>query len=80
MLYWMCQRCKGHPLSSLQLEHAICRNFGGLESEEIKPLQVFHEEIGHIDNSLDLIDDQNLDDEVINNSDVFFAGSAVKNS
>ena len=41
MLYWMCEKSKGCSLSSAQLQHAISRNFGGLELENLKPLEVF---------------------------------------
>ena len=50
MLYWMCARSNALPLSSAQLQHSISRNFGGLELENLKPLQVFHRAIGNIDN------------------------------
>ncbi len=63
MLYWMCERSKGHPLSWPQLHHAICRNFGGLESEEIKPLEEFRKAIGYVEDSQDLT---GLDGEVLN--------------
>ena len=46
MLYWMCNNSKGHPLSWPQLEHAIRRNFGGLESKDLNPLEEFKREIG----------------------------------
>ncbi|XP_064404373.1 E3 ubiquitin-protein ligase RNF213-like isoform X3 [Halichondria panicea] len=48
MLYWMCARSKPLPLSSAQLQHSISRNFGGLELENLKPLQVFDRAIGNI--------------------------------
>ncbi len=61
MLYWMCER-SGDPLSWPQLKHAICRNFGGLESEGIKPLEVFSEKIDFINRTQDfsLLDDKVL--------------------
>jgi len=40
MLYWMCER-SGLPLTWPQLEHAICRNFGGMESNELDTLEEF---------------------------------------
>jgi len=40
MLYWMCEK-SGLPPTWPQLEHAICRNFGGMESEELDPLEEF---------------------------------------
>ncbi len=53
MLYWMCERSKCQPLSWPQMQHAICRNFGGLESEEIKPLEEFRKAIGYVEDSQD---------------------------
>ena len=44
MLYWMCQQ-SGIPLTAPQLEHAIKRNFGGWEDEDLNPLEVFRERI-----------------------------------
>ena len=41
MLYWMCERSGGLPLSGPQLEHAIKRNFGGLESKTFIPEEIF---------------------------------------
>ena len=41
MLYWMCERSGGLPLSGPQLEHAIKRNFGGLESDNFSPEEIF---------------------------------------
>ena len=38
MLYWMCEQ-SGHPPSQPQIEHAIKRNFGGLET--LDPLEEF---------------------------------------
>ena len=40
MLYWMCEKSGASPTWA-QLEHAIRRNFGGLESEELDPLKIF---------------------------------------
>ena len=40
MLYYMCER-SGRPPTWPQLEHAIKRNFGGLESEKLKPFREF---------------------------------------
>ena len=41
----MCEKSEGHPLSWPQLNHAIRRNFGGLESEEINPSEEFSKAI-----------------------------------
>lgn len=41
MLYWMCKKSGGLPLTRLQMEHAILRNFGGLKSEDWDPFQEF---------------------------------------
>ena len=37
-----------------QLEHAIQRNFGGLESEKLKPLEVFQRYIGPMGSTEDV--------------------------
>ena len=41
MLYWMCKKSGGLPLTWLQMKHAILRNFGGLKSEDWEPLHEF---------------------------------------
>lgn len=45
MLYYMCEK-SNYPPTWPQLEHAIKRNFGGLESEKWSPFEVFKNEIG----------------------------------
>ena len=40
MLYYMCKKSKNKPTWK-QLEHAIRRNFGGLESKEWSPFKEF---------------------------------------
>ena len=40
MLYWMCEK-SGLPPTGPQLKHAICRNFGGMESDELDTLEEF---------------------------------------
>ena len=40
MLYWMCEK-SGLPPTGPQLKHAICRNFGGMESDELDTLVEF---------------------------------------
>jgi len=44
MLYWMCEK-SGLPPTWPQLEHAIRRNFGGMESDELDPLEEFKQRI-----------------------------------
>jgi hypothetical protein len=44
MLYYMCEKSK-RPLTWPQLEHAIRRNFGGLESKNFNPFQEFEKVI-----------------------------------
>ena len=44
MLYWMCEK-SGLPPTWPQLEHAICRNFGGMESDELDTLEEFKRQI-----------------------------------
>ena len=41
MLYWMCEKSKGLPLTWPQMMHAIMRNFGGLKSDEWDPFEEF---------------------------------------
>ena len=45
MLYYMCEQSGLYILTGYQLEHAIKRNFGGLESEDWSPFDVFNEKI-----------------------------------
>ena len=40
MLYWMCEK-SNLPPTGPQLKHAICRNFGGMESDELDTLEEF---------------------------------------
>ena len=40
MLYWMCEN-SNLPPTGPQLKHAICRNFGGMESDELDTLEEF---------------------------------------
>lgn len=40
MLYWMCEK-SGMPPTWPQLQHAIQRNFGGLEEKDLNPLEEF---------------------------------------
>ena len=44
MLYYMCERSRNQPTGQ-QLEHAIRRNFGGLESKEWNPFEEFEQRI-----------------------------------
>ena len=44
MLYWMCKKSGDSPTWP-QLEHAIKRNFGGLESEDWDPLKIFKDKL-----------------------------------
>ena len=62
MLYWMCDKSQGHGPTLAQLKHAVKRNFGGLDSEDLDPFEEFHSAIGH-----NMEDNQNflgVDDEV----------------
>ena len=47
MLYWMCHKSEQRP-TALQLEHAIRRNFGGLEQSDLKPLEIFKKHLPSI--------------------------------
>ena len=42
MLYNMCKKSERHPTWN-QLEHAIKRNFGGFDSQELNPFEIFEE-------------------------------------
>ena len=44
MLYWLCER-SDRPPTWPQLEHAIRRNFGGLDDENFDPLEEFKKKI-----------------------------------
>ena len=52
MLYWMCEM-SGRPPTGPQLKHVICRNFGGMESDELDTLEEFKKQI-HISDQPDL--------------------------
>eukprot|EP00731_Ephydatia_muelleri_P024235 Em0016g506a len=43
MLYWICAKSNAHPLNWQSLEHAVRRNFGGLE--QFDPVEVFRKRI-----------------------------------
>jgi len=55
MLYWMVKKTN-QPLTMKQLEHAVMRNFGGLEDEEVDAVAIFKEHI-HIAEGEQVIDD-----------------------
>ena len=44
MLYWLCERAD-RPFTWPQLEHAIRRNFGGLDDKNLDPLEEFKKKI-----------------------------------
>ena len=55
MLYWMCEKTNMPPTGP-QLVHAIKRNFGGLQDENIDPEMKFREKLpNNIDESPDLM-------------------------
>ena len=56
MLYWMCKK-SDRPLTGLQLQHAIKRNFGGLDVDEIDTYGIFEEYLGTLEQELDLTDE-----------------------
>ena len=56
MLYWMCKKSE-RPLTGLQLQHAIKRNFGGLDVDEIDTYGIFEEYLGTLEQELDLTDE-----------------------
>ena len=51
MLYWMCQST-GMELTGPQLQHAIKRNFGGLDSKDIDTEKIFR---NHVKEFLDYV-------------------------
>ena len=52
MLYWMCE--KSHlPPTWPQLEYVICRNFGGMDSDELDTLEEYKQHI-HLRDTQDL--------------------------
>ena len=52
----MCKKSK-RPLTGLQLQHAIKRNFGGLDVDEIDTYGIFEEYLGTLEQELDLTDE-----------------------
>ena len=44
MLYWMIKKTN-QPLTMRQLEHAVKRNFGGLDNDEVDALKIFKKKI-----------------------------------
>ncbi len=60
MLYWMCERSGMSP-TWIQLQHAILRNFGGLEEKNLNPMEEFASRI-HSKTAPDLT---NTSDEVV---------------
>lgn len=44
MLYWMIKKTD-QPLTMKQLEHAIKRNFGGLDNNEVDAVKIFKDKI-----------------------------------
>lgn len=53
MIYWMCDK-SGSPPTWPQLEHAIRRNFGGLDEATLNPLDEFKRNLPCIKEPLDL--------------------------
>ena len=51
MLYWMCEK-SNRPPTGPQLEHAIKRNFGGLDS--LNTYEIFKIHLGKLDTQPDL--------------------------
>ena len=62
MLYWMCQST-GMELTGPQLQHAIKRNFGGLDSKDIDTEKIFR---NHVKEFLDYVPNlYNITDEMV---------------
>ena len=55
MMYWMCNQ-SGHPPTWPQIEHAIRRNFGGLDGTELDPIEEFRKNLPSCTEPLDLTD------------------------
>ena len=51
MLYWMCEKSKKPPTGP-QLQHAIKRNFGGLE--DFDTYEIFKQHISNLDDQPDM--------------------------
>ena len=52
MLYWMCKKSRGLPLTWPQMKHAIMRNFGGLKSDEVDPFEIFCKQLNMAEEEL----------------------------
>ena len=57
MLYHMCAKSNLRPTWP-QLKHAIKRNFGGLESADWNPFEIFKEKIGPISEDLPVVPEE----------------------
>lgn len=55
MLYWMCAK-SGNPPTWPQFEHAIRRNFGGLDGTELDPINEFRKNLPMIVEHIDFMD------------------------
>ena len=55
MMYWMCNQC-GNPPTWPQIEHAIRRNFGGLDGTDLDPIEEFRKNLPSSTEPLDLTD------------------------
>ena len=55
MLYWMIYKTN-QPLTIRQLEHAVKRNFGGLDNNEIDAVDIFKKKIHITDVPADIQD------------------------
>ena len=53
MLYWMCKK-SGMQLTGPQLQHAIKRNFGGLDLEDIDTYSIFKSHLKDLEHEPDL--------------------------
>jgi hypothetical protein len=45
MLYWMCKKSRGLPLTWPQMKHSIMRNFGGLKLDIVDPFEIFRKQL-----------------------------------
>ena len=56
MLYWMCHK-SNRPPTGRQLEHAIRRNFGGLEQKDLNPLKIFKTHLPSVGEKVDFTEE-----------------------
>ena len=63
MLYWMCDKSQSPP-TGRQLEHAIQRNFGGLDEQNFNSLNIFADVLPMLKKEPDICSDAGFSKEV----------------